>query len=1025
MSFSFGYLLGLLENNDPSIKILIFLKSNFQENELEKLFLALKENTYVNKLLIREHNFRISEINSLGRLFSASRSLKCLHLERVKLKEKELEIFCKGLAENKSLQILGLRNLRIGANITQKILPALNYSNSLTELDFSWNSEFNSNCGICLSQLLSNENCKLKKLDLSFCYLGVKGIKSISVALKTNTTLKYLNLTSNPIKSEGFFVLSKALTINKTLENLKLSNCQIKTPKNYNNFPFLNDYFYNHKEGGFSKNNINKKSKEDEEEEEENENENKDEIGLRAIKAFSLMLVKNKTLKNIRLSDNSLRDTGAKCLANSLLFNNNLIKLDISNCKITGYGIKEMFNCLQQNENSSLQILILEYNILGTIGAKAISNYFDHFINSKSKMCVLKIGYTYLNLKGLQIIIESFKKNNNNLSHLSFHSMKLESNHPKNCVYNSTKSNQNLEKNIMNSNTNTNTNTNIINHANQNNNKQNNNSNNNNNSSNSDNNTIINNSNSNSNSDIKNNNEHKKNDFGKNKKNISDNMSDPNVIFIELIKSLQNQKSLNTIKIGYNKLSPHLNKILKPLQQMKFLRSISLDHCKIGVKQLPELCKFLEQNTFFKKIRLANNPLTDECAQPLVDAIRKNKVLKDLNLSLTSFTDCGLKIISQIFKGKSNLSKFKFQNIDVGKIGFKTLFEILKRNNILKILRIREVNMDEHVLRYICDCLLVNKTLSKISFTTSNRLIPNTLIPTIKLLLDRNLKFSQSTLRQDLLKICESNCNPNSNNNYVQQIPKFYDVFIRQRCQTSPKNVRQIINQFEKKLQMHIWEWIFTGLFFVPFKEMERAMYQFNINIHEKSLEEDLLILSKEQKSKDITLILQPNKKKNKYKYNSGYCKLNSELDSDTSSDLNSDSELNLDSELEENECGREIKKEKEKGKEKENEKEHEKEKENEKKRNVKKIIPFPVHKFILHARSKTFNLLFTYLNQSTLKDYSGISSKIMKILINYLYTDKIELPHDNNRNKIIEQLINSVEYFQLNPKSKLAKLMK
>ncbi|KAJ6229889.1 eukaryotic translation initiation factor 4 gamma [Anaeramoeba flamelloides] len=148
-----------------------------------------------------------------------------------------------------------------------------------------------------------------------------------------------------------------------------------------------------------------------------------------------------------------------------------------------------------------------------------------------------------------------------------------------------------------------------------------------------------------------------------------------------------------------------------------------------------------------------------------------------------------------------------------------------------------------------------------------------------------------------------------------------------------------------------------------------------------------------------------------------------------------------------EQEIGKEIKKEKEKENENENAKKKEKEKKKKKEKNKKKIInnhkipkdfiiittnnkkqkkSIKVHKFILQARCKTYYDMFITLKNETIKerkDYSKISYKSLFYFIKFLYFNKLnkedfkDINNDQNKEKIIEEIIYSIDHFGLNPK--------
>ncbi|KAJ6249106.1 btk-binding protein-related [Anaeramoeba flamelloides] len=82
-----------------------------------------------------------------------------------------------------------------------------------------------------------------------------------------------------------------------------------------------------------------------------------------------------------------------------------------------------------------------------------------------------------------------------------------------------------------------------------------------------------------------------------------------------------------------------------------------------------------------------------------------------------------------------------------------------------------------------------------------------------------------------------------------------------------------------------------------------------------------------------------------------------------------------------------------------------------------------PVHKFLLLARSGLFRAMFENFNEketNQVKDYSGKSIESLEVLIKYFYTDTLESTADHDSTLIVEELEDSIEYYQLNKHSNL-----
>ncbi|KAJ6249168.1 btk-binding protein-related [Anaeramoeba flamelloides] len=78
-----------------------------------------------------------------------------------------------------------------------------------------------------------------------------------------------------------------------------------------------------------------------------------------------------------------------------------------------------------------------------------------------------------------------------------------------------------------------------------------------------------------------------------------------------------------------------------------------------------------------------------------------------------------------------------------------------------------------------------------------------------------------------------------------------------------------------------------------------------------------------------------------------------------------------------------------------------------------------PVHTFILLARSGLFREMFDYVNEkdntNKFQDYTKKAIQRLKILIEYFYTNPIELTTKEDSELIVDKLFDAIEYCQLN----------
>ncbi|KAJ3440042.1 ras family-domain-containing protein [Anaeramoeba flamelloides] len=94
-----------------------------------------------------------------------------------------------------------------------------------------------------------------------------------------------------------------------------------------------------------------------------------------------------------------------------------------------------------------------------------------------------------------------------------------------------------------------------------------------------------------------------------------------------------------------------------------------------------------------------------------------------------------------------------------------------------------------------------------------------------------------------------------------------------------------------------------------------------------------------------------------------------------------------------------------------------------------KEFEDIPIHKFVLLARSGLFREMFQNLDKkqkqiNQIKDYTGKSIESLEILIKFFYTNLIEFTADDDQELVLEELADAHEYYQLNEKSTLKKLL-
>ncbi|KAJ6231589.1 btb/poz domain-containing protein [Anaeramoeba flamelloides] len=212
---------------------------------------------------------------------------------------------------------------------------------------------------------------------------------------------------------------------------------------------------------------------------------------------------------------------------------------------------------------------------------------------------------------------------------------------------------------------------------------------------------------------------------------------------------------------------------------------------------------------------------------------------------------------------------------------------------------------------------------------------------------DDSLCNNYSLLSKDLLQLFRSETNFSDSS--VKEV-KFHKILVESRIGKPRKHIEQVLNEYPKEQIKDFIEWVYSGKMHTSKQQLIKEIcVKFGItDPKHKSLQNDLLILFKDQDSKDFNILVKGD---------------------DDDDDEESYEEI-------------------------------------------------PVHKFLLLARSGLFRDMFQNINEkeqfNSVKDYSGKSIESIEVLIEYFYTNTINVTADHDSEFIFEELQDSGEYYQL-----------
>ena len=193
---------------------------------------ALRTNTYLTMLVLRDDTITDKDITHLSDMLAVNETLKGLHLHNCHITDESVQYIIEKLTNNKRLKVLDLSDCHITDNGVRYISDGLTMCKRLRELQLA-------NCDVSDKGLryMSIELAKsqlLTTLDISNNPLISSG--AIADLINVTTSLTELYLINTSMNETDIYTICNALATNKTIKRLSLSKqCQtfLETFHNY------------------------------------------------------------------------------------------------------------------------------------------------------------------------------------------------------------------------------------------------------------------------------------------------------------------------------------------------------------------------------------------------------------------------------------------------------------------------------------------------------------------------------------------------------------------------------------------------------------------------------------------------------------------------------------------------------------------------------------------------------------------------------------------------------------------------
>ncbi|KAK0081580.1 hypothetical protein PV325_011923 [Microctonus aethiopoides] len=218
--------------------------------DLEDNWLTVDACFHLNHLLVNNHVLSFLNLSGchigprgakrLQEGIGAAPALRHLDVSRCDLNDEGLNYITTGVYCSSVIQIINLRDNKLSDGSGKSLQTLLTQTDSLIELNLSWNSLFNyefwhkfinglsknstvknvdlswnslgKECSQLLAKYLSSPSCNLRKINLKGNRFEAEDAVQIAEAIMKNTTLEILNLENNPIEDVGAYAIIKAVT---------------------------------------------------------------------------------------------------------------------------------------------------------------------------------------------------------------------------------------------------------------------------------------------------------------------------------------------------------------------------------------------------------------------------------------------------------------------------------------------------------------------------------------------------------------------------------------------------------------------------------------------------------------------------------------------------------------------------------------------------------------------------------------------------------------------------------------------
>lgn len=176
-----------------------------------------------------------------------------------------------------------------------------------------------------------------------------------------------------------------------------------------------------------------------------------------------------------------------------------------------------------------------------------------------------------------------------------------------------------------------------------------------------------------------------------------------------ILKMVDKNRSLHLEKldVSFNKLcdigNTFSNQLKTTLSTTIDLQELNISNCSLKNIDLQLICHGLAENTNLRMIDLSRNHFKDSvlCASYISDALRENATLVNLDISRTSISDCGLKILMKGLKENTGLTTLSLAFCSISYRSLPIIAQLIREHEYME-----DINLSSNNLGNDCNVIL-------------------------------------------------------------------------------------------------------------------------------------------------------------------------------------------------------------------------------------------------------------------------------------------------------------------------------